>query len=149
MSLYVFDTDTLVLIHEGHKLVGSRVVSHPIDGLATTAITVEEELSGWYTLLRRVKDRKQLARAYQRLVDAVRLCARFHILSFTEAAIDRFERLKTLKLGVKHNDLRIAAIVVEHGGTLVTRNTRDFRDIPGLAIVDWSSWRCTAFTLAT
>ena|SRR5580704_12862824 len=138
MSLYVLDTDTLVLYEEGNERVSRRVSLRPPYELATTAITVEEELSGWYTLVRRAKDRKQLARAYERLVDAVRLCARFHILSFTEPAIGRFQFLKGLKLGVKHNDLRIAAIVIEHGGTLVTRNARDFRDIPGLPIADWS-----------
>jgi tRNA(fMet)-specific endonuclease VapC len=138
MSLYILDTDTLVLYEEDHEQVRQRVHSHPLHELATSVITVEEQLSGWYTLLRRVKKREQLARAYKRLADNVEVLVGFHILTFTEPAIDRFEQLKTLKLGVKRNDLRIAAIVLENGGTLVTRNTRDFRDIPGLSIVDWS-----------
>lgn len=139
MSLHVLDTDTLVLFQEGDDAVCRRVLSHPIDELATTAITIEEELSGWYTLLRRAKEARQLAHAYQRLADTVQVLGRFHILSFTEPAIDRFMHLKGLKLGVKHADLRIAAITLEHGGTLVTRNTRDFQAIPDLSIVDWST----------
>jgi tRNA(fMet)-specific endonuclease VapC len=106
--------------------------------LATTAITIEEQLSGWYTLLRRSKETSQLAHAYQRLADTVQALSRFHILSFTEPAIERFSQLKGLRLGVKHADLRIAAITLEHGGTLVTRNLKDFRAIPDLPIVDWS-----------
>jgi tRNA(fMet)-specific endonuclease VapC len=139
MTLHVLDTDTLVLFQEGHGEVCRRVLSQPVDELAKTAITVEEQLSGWYTLLRRAKDTRQLARAYQRLVDTVQVLGQFHILSFTEAAIDRFSYLKGLKLGVKHADLRIAAITLEHGGTLVTRNVRDFQGVPDLPIVDWSS----------
>ena len=139
MTLHVLDTDMLVLFQEGHGAVCRRVLSQPVDELATTAITVEEQLSGWYTLLRRAKDARQLARAYQRLVDSVEVLGQFHILSFTEPAIERFTYLKGLKLGVKHADLRIAAITLEHRGTLVTRNGRDFRGIPDLPIVDWSS----------
>lgn len=35
------------------------------------------------------------------------------------------------------NDLLIAATVLSHGGKLVTHNTREFKRVPGLEIVDW------------
>jgi tRNA(fMet)-specific endonuclease VapC len=139
MSLFVLDTDTLVLFQEGHATVCQRLLSQPLDDLAVTVISVEEQLSGWYTLLRRSRDSAQLARAYQRLADTTQLLGRFPILSFTESAIQRFEELKSLKLTVRHMDLRIAAITLEHGGTLVTRNVRDFRGIPSLVVEDWSA----------
>jgi tRNA(fMet)-specific endonuclease VapC len=138
MSLFVLDTDTLVLFQEGHEAVCRRVLSHPIDELTISVITVEEQLSGWYTLLRRAKDSEKLARAYRRLADAVELLGRFQILSFTEPSIERFEQLKRKRLGVKHMDLRIAAVTLEHKGVLVTRNARDFQLVPDLAIEDWS-----------
>ena len=138
MRLFVLDTDTLVLFQDGHPTVRHNVLSQPPMDLATTVITVEEQLSGWYSLLRRAKGKTKLAHAYQRLADTALALADFSILSFTESAIDRFEQLKTLKLGVRHMDLRIAAITLEHGGTLVTRNVRDFVNIPSLAIEDWS-----------
>lgn len=46
MSLHVLDTDTLVLFQEGNEQVCRRLLSHPLEELATTAITVEEQLSG-------------------------------------------------------------------------------------------------------
>jgi tRNA(fMet)-specific endonuclease VapC len=138
MSLFVLDSDILDLYQTGHATVRARLHSHPMEELATTVITVEEHLSGWYTLLRRVKDAERLARAYQRLAESVVFLARFRILSFTEAAIERYEELKRLKLGTRKMDLRIAAITLVHGGMLVTRNVRDFQDIPSLVIQDWS-----------
>lgn len=73
MSLFVLDTDTLVLFQEGHESVCRRVLSCPMDDLAISVITVEEQLSGWYTLLRRARSNEKLAGAYQRLADAVEL----------------------------------------------------------------------------
>ena len=47
--------------------------------------------------------------------------------------------LKRMNLNVRKMDLRISAVVLEHGGVLVTRNVRDFQRVPGLPIEDWSS----------
>ena len=138
MNLFVLDTDILVLFQEGHEKVRQNVFSHFMDELRLSVITVEEQLSGWYTLLRKVKKPQQLANAYQRLADTVVLLSKFRILSFTESAIERFEQLKQLKLGVKHMDLRIAAITLDAGATLVTRNLKDFKSVPNLTIENWA-----------
>lgn len=45
---------------------------------------------------------------------------------------------KKFQLQKKCDDLRIAAIVIELGATLVTRNTQDFQQVPGLKLEDWS-----------
>jgi len=60
------------------------------------------------------------------------------ILGYSVPAIARQEGLRKLRLNVPRNGLRIAAIVLEAGGTLVTRNLRDFRRVPGLTCEDWS-----------
>ena len=138
MSLYVFDTDSLSLLHRGHPAVSQRAVSHPDTDLALTVISVEEQLTGWYARVRRARLPDEIARAYQSLTDCVRRFARWQILSFTEPAVHRFDRLRALKLNIGRMDLHIAAITLEHGGIVVTRNLRDFQRVPGLQVEDWS-----------
>ena len=138
MSVFILDTDIMTLYQQGQPRVVEHVLAHPLPELAIAVVSVEEELTGWYTKLRKARQRDQLARAYQRLSEAVPFFARFQILSLTEAAIVRYEGLRAAHRHIGKNDLRIAAIALEHGATVVTRNGRDFKQVPGLAIADWS-----------
>ncbi len=139
MSLYVLDTDIWTLWRTNHPAVRQRVSSHPPSELAISVITIEEQISGWYTRLRQAKQRDEKARVYQRLADTVSAFANWAILSFTEPAIARYEQLHALKLNIGKKDLCIAAITLENAGILVTRNLRDFRRIPGLAVENWAA----------
>lgn len=138
MKTYVLDTDILTLYQAGHSTVTAHVLRHSMDQLAVTIVSVEEQLTGWYTRLRRAKKRNELARVYQRFTDAVRFLTQFQILSFTEPAIIRFEDLVIAKVRVARKDLRIAAIALECHATVATRNLRDFCQVPGLGVEDWS-----------
>ena len=138
MPPFVLDTDTFSLFLKGHPQVCENVLGRPLHQTTTTIITVEEELSGWYTLLRRAKTREALARTYQRMTDTVEALARFRLLSFTAEAIARFESLRKQHPRLGRNDLRIAAIALETQATVVTRNRVDFEQIAGLSFVDWS-----------
>lgn len=55
-----------------------------------------------------------------------------------QARIVRYESLRKAHRNVGKNDLRIAAIALEHSAIVVTRNAHDFNQIPGLTIEDWS-----------
>lgn len=68
------------------------------------------------------------------------MLSQFRVVPMNESALYRYGRPKKIKpnLNVGGNDLRIAAIALEMGATVVTRNTRDFGRVPGLRIVDWS-----------
>ena len=112
--------------------------AHAANELAIIIITVEEQLTGWYSLLRRAKKPAAQADAYRRLAHTVRSLSRLEILLYTEDAIARYNKLRTRKLNIGKMDLRISAIVLEHAATLVTRNLRDFSRVRDLNLEDWS-----------
>lgn len=135
---YILDSDTLSLLENGHERVVSKVAERQVGEVAISVITVDESLRGWFSLVRKAKNRQQLAFAYDRLARSVSFLSNLQILPFTEAAIGKFDELRKSKLQVRANDLRIAAIALELNGVVVTRNMRDFLPVPGLSVVDWS-----------
>lgn len=139
MSLFLLDTDTLSLLEQGHGRVLSHVNSHPVLDIAVSAISIQEQMQGFQAALSRARTHQQTASAYTMLVTRLLpVWGRFPVLAFTEPAILRFEQLRSLRLNVGLMDLRIAAVALENGLTVVTRNQRDFGRIPGLALADWS-----------
>jgi tRNA(fMet)-specific endonuclease VapC len=140
MSLFLLDTDTVTLLEQGHPQVLKNVNRHPVVDIAISAISVQEQMEGFLAAVKRARDRKQTAAAYDMLVTRLLpVWLRLAVLSFSEAAIVRFEHLRSLRLNVGSMDLRIAAVALENQLTVVTRNQRDFGRIPGVTTVDWST----------
>jgi tRNA(fMet)-specific endonuclease VapC len=138
MSRYLVDTDTLTLYQRGHAAVCRRVAERPASEVSVAVISVEEQLTGWYTRLRKAKSPPELAAVYDRFTLAIRFLAEFDLVSFSESAIIQYQSLRKSHRSLGKNDLRIAAIALELGFTVVTRNGRDFRQVPGLVVEDWS-----------
>ena len=76
--------------------------------------------------------------AYDRLLATVRYFAHVNVLPFTPAAAAVLQKLRDQRIRIGTQDLRIAAIVLAAGGTLVTSNRRDFEKVPGLTIEEWN-----------
>jgi tRNA(fMet)-specific endonuclease VapC len=71
MTLHVLDTDMLTLLEEGHPAAGRRFLQERPEDVATTVLTVEEQLTGWYTQVRKAKRPERLAWACHRLADTI------------------------------------------------------------------------------
>ena len=133
--MWALDTDSLTLWLRGHESVVQRVPLHPPDELA---ITIEEVLSGWYRLIRQAREDDKLVRAYHWLQQSVEFFREIRILPLDHSAILRYQQLRKNHRRIGTNDLRIAAIALENGAVLVSRNVADFRPINGLIVEDWS-----------
>ena len=140
MSLYLLDTDIVSLFGRQNPMVMARVAAARQDHeVAVTAITVDESYAGWHARIRKARKPAEIAEAFAGLAAAAAVFGSFSIIPFPIPAIQRFEALKKLKLNTGPNDLRIAAVALEAGGIVVTRNVRDFRRVPGLVCEDWSA----------
>jgi tRNA(fMet)-specific endonuclease VapC len=138
MSLYVLDTDHLTLLRRGHAEVVARVAATPPSDIAITLITIEEQFRGWFTQVRKARNAAQLARAYEGLFDVIDMARRLPVLPFSRVAVDRYMELKKELRRFGKQDLAIAAVVLEANATVVTRNRKDFEQVPNLRGEDWS-----------
>ena len=138
MTTFVLDTDMMSMLQRGHPGVAAHFGHHQPYEVATTIITVEEQLSGWYALLRRAKAPTDLVRVYGYMSETVRFLGTLPILTFTDGAAGVYERLRRRHPRIGRMDLRIGAIVIAHDATLVTRNLSDFKEIEDLVVEDWS-----------
>jgi hypothetical protein len=55
MSLFVLDTDHVTRYYRGDPIVVRRVDSVPASDFAISVSTVDEQLTGWYTVGRRAR----------------------------------------------------------------------------------------------
>lgn len=138
MSLFVLDTDHLTLLQRGHRSLLARVAATSPNDLATTIITVEEQLRGWLDAVRRHAGSDRQIWAYRGLHEAVTSFGQIMILDFGKAASAEFEALRRQQPRIGSQDMRIAAIILTTGSTLLTRNRRDFSRVPSLVIEDWT-----------
>lgn len=138
MSLFLLDTDTFSLYLRGDVSVTAALVRHLADDVILSVITVEEIWDGWQAAVRKAKTPDEIGKAYDRLTATLNELRDWAVVSFPPPAVARYATLKKAKLNVGSNDLRIAAIALELGAAVVTRNARDFGRVSGLVIVDWS-----------
>lgn len=106
--------------------------------MVVTIISFEEQMRGWLAYLARARTVPRQVEAYARLRRMVENYRYIPILDFDSAAAAEFQRLTRSRVRIGGMDLKIAAIVLARGATLVTRNTSDFRQVPGLNVADWT-----------
>jgi len=141
--MFVLDSDHLSLIDRAESAVGGlirrRIEQMGSSEFATTIANFDEQTRGWMAYGARARRNAELIQAYDRLEKHLRLYCSARILSFDESAAVHYQALRNARLRIGTMDLRIAAIVLSHDATPLTRNLRDFERVPGLKVEDWST----------
>jgi tRNA(fMet)-specific endonuclease VapC len=138
MLRFLFDTDHLTLMEFNTAPVVQRLALCLPDEVGVSAVSVEEALRGRLAGLARPLTGVQRVRRYELLVQTVQLLFRFPIVEFDAASESHFQQLRALRLRVRVPDLKIAAVALANQVTLLTRNKRDFGQVPGILLDDWS-----------
>jgi tRNA(fMet)-specific endonuclease VapC len=137
--MFALDTDTLSLLLRAHARVTERVARSTYE-VTITVITRIELLQGRFASVLKAETGERLLQARLRLDESEKDLNRFTILTYDSAGAAEFDRLrqnkKLRKIG--RCDLLIAALTLAKRATLVTRNQKDFGQVPGLKIEDWA-----------
>ena len=137
--MHLLDTDTLTHLYASSVKVAERLKTLEDSIVGTTIITRIELLRGRIDYLLKAETGADLLKAQTLLARTEDLLAQILIVPFNASAAEQFERLCSVRsLGkMGRADLLIASIALAHRATLVTRNLRHFRPVPGLAVVNW------------
>ncbi len=122
--LYLLDSNICIYILDGHPpSVRSRLERYAPEEIVTSAVVYAEVMRGLEH--RSEKDRQAAKNLFQAITP----------LPFGEPEARAYARLPFRRAGF---DRLIGAHVLALDLTLVTANVRDFRDIPGLRVEDWT-----------
>ncbi|HWK66162.1 MAG TPA: PIN domain-containing protein [Rhizobiaceae bacterium] len=126
---YLFDTSVAIELRDGDRAFRSLLAT--VDETPSISVISRVELEGG------VYANAVLAERRRKAVDA--LLREFIVLDFTDEMAEIYGTIVE-QAGFsrrKITDRMIAATALAHDLTLVTLNGRDFRDVPGLELVEW------------
>lgn len=134
--LYLLDTN---IISEPDKISPNpdvmKKIEETVSYSAITSITLSELLYGW----RRMSNGKKKDKLGKYIFDVVQ--PEYGTIGFDNHAAVVFADLRAdLEFEGKTKpllDLQIASIAIANNMILVTRNTKDFENIPGLMVENW------------
>jgi tRNA(fMet)-specific endonuclease VapC len=139
--MYLLDTNILTALHTGNYKVINAIKQLEDPNIAITIITKVELIQGRISFLLKATNGQDLLRAQNLLSQTESLLSELEIVPFDQSAAQQFELLLTNKSLRKYGraDLLITSIALANRATLVTRNTKDFQNIPNLKLANWMS----------
>jgi tRNA(fMet)-specific endonuclease VapC len=139
--MFVLDTDHLSLLDResrgAARRLSDRLAEVASEGVATTIVNFEEQMRGWLAYLARARTVARQIEAYQHLARHLDRYRGTTVLDFDERSAVEFQHLRKRHRRIGTMDLKIAAIVVSRGDTLLSRNLPDFSRIDRLRVGDW------------
>jgi len=129
--VYILDTNTLIYFFKGIGNVANHLLAESPKDIGIPAVVLYELE---YGISRSTSPQKRTRQLEE-------LCALVEVLAFgnEEAKTSAIVRATLEKKGtpIEPYDVMIAGTVLSKQGILVTNNTKEFRRVPKLEIIDW------------
>jgi tRNA(fMet)-specific endonuclease VapC len=138
----ILDTDLLTILQSGSRPACDRLESRLSElddtDVYTTIVSYQEQMRGWLAVLNQARTDKRLLAAYAEL-QAMRIdFCRLQVLPYDDDAHAIFLELRRQRIRIGTMDMRIAAVARSLDFTLLSRNSSDFGQVPGLRVEDWT-----------
>jgi tRNA(fMet)-specific endonuclease VapC len=142
--MLVLDTDLLTLIQrkegEAFQRLDARLAdAAPVHQICLNVVSIEEQMRGWLAFIARAQNIEKQVEAYQRFRDMILFFQGWQILEFDDSAALQFQELRKARVRIGTMDLKIAAIALANDAILVSRNLKDFQNVPDLQVEDWTT----------
>ena len=137
---FILDTDILSLLWRNHEKVVARVIAVGAEPMAITLVTYIEVLRGRFASVFTAANAAELDLAADALAKSRKKLDELRVVEFNSSVSKRFDELRTNKRLKKMGrpDLLNACFALVYGATLVTRNTKDYANVPGLKLDNWA-----------
>jgi len=100
-------------------------------------VVSEEILRGWLALLNKARNVDEQVHAYSRFGRSLSELNKWTLLEWDHDTAAVFTRLRSEGVRIATLDLRIASIAIAYQATLLSRNPRDFNQVPVLRVENW------------
>lgn len=138
--MILLDSDHVsVLIDPRHSL-RTRLLERldaATDNIGLPIVVVEEHLRGWMAAIHRARDVHRQMVPYLRLAKLIDFVGHWPMIQWNEPAADFYLQMRSSKLRLGTQDLKIGAIAMANDALLLSANLRDFERIPRLRVEDW------------
>ncbi len=95
-------------------------------------------MRGWMAFLARMRSIDEQVFAYETLKQYFDYFKTLTVIEFYKNAAEIYKNLKSQKIRIGTMDLKIASIAISRSAILVSRNLKDFEEIPDLIVKDWA-----------
>lgn len=140
---YLFDTDHISFLQRrsGTEYINlaARIATHSSADFAFSVISLHEQVLGANTFINRAQTSANTIRGYTILQEILQAFSVAQVLPFDAGAAAIFDLVREQRVRIATMDLRIASIALSRNLVLLTRNNRDFSQVPILLVEDWTA----------